>query len=388
MEIVLILLLFTNLGILALVVWNSLAWPKAGISIENRNETGETCSILIPARNEENNIGACLDAAMAQASPVREIIVCDDHSEDATAALARGYALRDSRIRLIEAMELPEGWCGKPFACATLAAAARCDWLLFIDADTRLATGAAERMMDEAIRKKLSLLSCWPGLVLEGFWEKTLMPMLNFVVFTLFPAPLSLLRPDPSLGLAHGACILIRRADYEKNGGHRLVSDRLFEDTALARAWRAGGRRSLCLDGQDLVRVRMYDSLDGIWTGFQKNFFPAFRKTHGFWMFILLHMVVFWFPFIACLLSAILGWGFRLAAASAACVLAMRAVQAWRFRYPAWSVLLHPLAEGMLLAVGLSSWWRCRSGRGVTWKGRIYCPSRAPGGMKRSPMHE
>ncbi len=348
--------------ILALVGWNVLAWPKA---LETAASHPQSVSVLIPARNEEFHLPACLDAVLRQSETVMEVLVYDDHSTDGTAQIIRDYAARDGRVRLIRSATLAEGWCGKNFACARLADAARGEWLLFLDADARLADAAAARMVEEATRRNLTLLSCWPRLEMVGFWEKTLMPLLNFVVFTLYPAPLSLRRNDASLGLAHGACLLAHRASYEAFGGHAAVRDQIFEDTRLAQLWRASGKRSLCLDGQEVVSVRMYGSLGEIWRGFQKNFFPAFRHEASFWAFLSLHAVVFFSPFLLFARSAN-------AAIAAACVLAARLLLACRFHHPWWSALLHPLAEAILIALGLSSWRRCKSGKGVVWKGRLY----------------
>ena len=364
-----IILLAINLLILALVIWNALAWPKP-TAVGNSQE--ECCSILIPARNEEDTLGDCLNSVMHQGQDVIEIIVCDDHSEDKTAAVFGKYQKLDPRLRMIEAKDLPSGWCGKNFACASLAAEARGDWMLFLDADARLSKNAVRQMVAEANKRHCSFLSCWPGLILESAWERTLMPMLNFVVFTLFPAALSLRKNDPSLGLAHGACILVRKDDYHAAGGHQLVFDQIFEDTCLARAWRASGRTGLCLDGQDLVRVRMYDSLGEIWRGFQKNFFPAFSRAISFWLFLAFQACCFLMPFA---ILPLLAFGYVEPwplGAAALCVLLIRLVQSWRFRYPYWSIMVHPLAETMLIAIGLSSWWKCLRGQGVEWKGRIY----------------
>lgn len=371
LALIMMLLLIINLSILALVLWNAACWPKPG---ETRKRYGRCCSVLIPARDEEAHIGSCLEAVLRQGEAVLEIIVCDDHSTDQTASIVKRFAGTDPRIRLIATSALPSGWCGKTFACATLAREAAGQWLLFLDADARLCEGSIERMLHEAAARKASLLSCWPGLELHGFWEKTLMPMLNFVVLTLFPAPLSLNRPDASLGLAHGACILARRDAYERTGGHETVRDELFEDTSLARVWRARGERGICLDGQNIVRVRMYDSFYGIWNGFHKNFFPAFRHPLSFWLFMLLHLFCFFLPFVLFVLPASQG-GWPLATGLAALsVLLMRASLALRFGHPLWSVFLHPLAESVLLILGIVSWRSFRGGRGVEWKGRIYHP--------------
>ncbi len=366
-----LLILCFALALLGVTLWNALCWPR--VTDTPQRAPLDSISLLIPARNEEANIAACLNTALAQGELLREVLVYDDHSTDRTAQIVNGFARHDARVRLLAPAELPAGWCGKTFACAQLAAAARGQWLLFLDADARLRTGAAGRMLTEAETRDVSLLSCWPALELVSFWERALMPLLNVVVFTLYPAPLALKRPDAALGLAHGSCLLARRDAYARTGGHALVRAEIFEDVRLAQAWRACGEASLCLDGQKIVRVRMYHSFAEIWQGFLKNFFPAFRRERSFWAFIALHCTVFLLPFIAAPVSfkftASAAWLWLL---SVICVLLMRVALALRFRHPWWSALLHPLSECILLALGLASWWRCKSGRGVAWKGRRY----------------
>ena len=361
------LLLVVPASILLLVLWNVAAWPGF-----RKEEPGNrpAVSVLIPARNEEPNLAGCLDSALMRQGGVSEVLVYDDHSSDGTSGIVKGYAARDRRVRLIEATSLPGGWCGKTYACARLAEEAGGEWMIFLDADARLKDGAVGRMLEEARRRNVTMLSAWPALRLESFWEKALMPMLNYVVFTLFPAPLSLARKDASLGLAHGACILAERESYFAVGGHAAVRDQIFEDQRLAHLWRERGKRGLCLDGRDVVAVRMYRSFGEIWSGFRKNFFPAFRRESSFWLFILLHSALLLGPFL--LLAWTRAWPVWLAAA---CVLAQRALLALRFKHPLWSVLLHPAAALILIAVGLASWWSCKSGKGVEWKGRRYLKS-------------
>jgi chlorobactene glucosyltransferase len=339
--------------------------------------TGETTtnaglvSVLIPARDEELNLRACLDRVLSQGDVVFEILVYDDHSTDDTPRIVEEYALHDRRLRLVSTKPLPKQWYGKNFACAQLATEARGRWLLFLDADARLNTGALRHALTKAEELRVSLLSCWPRLELAGFWEKVLMPMLNFVVFTLYPAPLALKRNDTSLGLAHGSFILVLRDAYFRIGGHKLVHAEIFEDVRLAQAWREHGERSLCLDGQDVLSVRMYRSFVEIWQGFRKNFFPAFKTTSSFWMFITFHTFVILLPFL--LLPLVVrvhaAWPIVLCVLS---VLSMRFLLALRFRHPVWSLLLHPISEFVLIALGIASWWTCKIGHGVEWKGRRY----------------
>jgi len=363
------LLCAANAGVLLLVFWNVLAWPTAKPAI---GRPAANVSVLIPARNEARQIATCLDSVISQGDSVGEILVYDDGSEDETAQLVRAASARDNRIRLVESSPLPPGWCGKTFACHQLALQANSEWLLFLDADVRLKPGAVRAIVEEATTRRASLLSLWPGIEAVGFWESVLMPMLTFVVVTLFPAPLSLRRRNPSLGIAHGACILAHRRVYARLGGHALVYGELFEDTKLARAWRAHGEFSVCLDGRLWISVRMYDSLKSIRNGFVKNFYPGFNRQRSFWLFLLFHAIVFLAPFLILPPAFARGDGELPLALSCASILVGRAVLAGRFGHPFWSVLFHPVAEFLLVWTGLSSWWCVERGRGVEWKGRRY----------------
>lgn len=341
----------------AIVLWNVLAW---GAVRPSSVDPGPVVSVLIPARDEEWNIRECLDSVRLQPG-VREVIVYDDHSADRTRAVVEVAAAQDGRIRLARTEALRPGWYGKPFACSRLAAEAKGDWLLFLDADARLAAGAMAGMLAEAQHRGITMLSCWPRLEMRTFAERLLMPLLNFVVFTMYPAPLAAWRRDASLGIAHGACILCERRSYESVGGHAAVASEIFEDTRLSQVWRERGAQSLCLDGQRVVRARMYAGAREIWHGFRKNFRAGFRTEAAFWLFWWAHAVLFFGVFF-------FDWR------AAAVVLSLRSLLALRFGHPLWSALLHPAAEFYLLALGVASWWAVRSGRGVSWKGRQYRP--------------
>lgn len=351
--------------IVGITLANVLFWPRVRGGV-TATAAGRI-SVLIPARNEEANLPACLDSVLAQGAIVAEVLVCDDHSTDGTARVIAAVTARDGRVRCVSARPLEAGWTGKNFACWQLAGAARGERLLFLDADARLMPGAIAALDAEMTRRRLDFLSCWPGLEMVTFWERLLMPMLNYVVFSIYPAPLSLFFSYPSLALAHGACLFFDRRSYFDLGGHSAVRDQIFEDTRLAQRWREEGRAGLCLDGQRTVRVRMYEDLAGIWQGFLKNFYPAFQRESSFWAFIVYHFVFMLLPFLLLILVA----EPRLWLAAGGIVL-VRLMLAWRFGHPPWSAFGHPLAQAMFLALGLTSWWRCRTGRGVSWKGREY----------------
>jgi len=340
---------------------NVLFWKKVR---NTSSEISGSVSVLIPARNEAENIIPCLELIVKQRN-VNEILVYNDHSNDNTAELVKEFSKIHSLTRLLDPIDLPEGWTGKNFACYQLASKAKSDWLLFIDADTRLSPQAINGILEQAEKWKATFISCWPGLEMSTFWEKLLMPLLNFFVYTIYPAPISFQYDMPSLGIAHGACIMIKRETYNKIGGHIKVRNKIFEDTELARLWRKERERSLCFDGQEVVRVRMYKSFKDIWIGFRKNFYPGFNSSFSFWLFLAFHMVLFLLPFFL-LLSSLY---FFVMAIS---VLLIRILLAIRFKHPIWSAIFHPIGEAFLIMLGIASWWQFEKGKGVEWKGRIY----------------
>src|SRR3954447_23333901 len=103
-------------------------------------------SVIIPARNEEANLGSCLESLVNQDGLDFEIIVVNDHSSDRTREIASSFA----NVRVIEAGPLPPGWTGKNNAVATGAGGARGEWLLFTDADTVHVPGSLARALAEA----------------------------------------------------------------------------------------------------------------------------------------------------------------------------------------------------------------------------------------------
>jgi chlorobactene glucosyltransferase len=351
---------------LAIVAVNAIGFLRAATA---SSAEPEQVSVLIPARNEEHTLEACLESVLKQGDVVAEVLIYDDESDDHTREVAAQWTKRDRRVRLLETVPLALGWYGKPHACYRLATAARGRWLLFLDADARLMPGAIASLLATARRHGATLVSAWPAIEMLSASEQALLPMLNFYVMTLFPSPLQIWSNHPRYALAHGACMLCERETYHRIGGHQLVRQELFEDTALARQWRACGERGLCCDGLGLVRVRMYRSVKEIWLGFQKNFYPGFRKRWLFPLILAVHILVFTAPFAWIVLAPSAA-----SAVATGAVIGARLLLALRFQQPLWSIILHPFAELFTIAVGIASWWYWQHHRGVVWKNRRYRP--------------
>jgi chlorobactene glucosyltransferase len=362
-------------------------------------------SVLVPARDEEANIGACLDSLLAQDDPNHEILVLDDRSRDATPDLirARGFAAAaenpEARLRHLAGSELPEGWAGKPWACHQLALAARGEWLLFTDADTLHAPDCVRLALETAMRHRATLLSAWPRQVLGSFAEKLVLPLLYVLTHVLLPqalvaailrwpwlARVSGRRATSALGAANGQFILIRRDAYDTLGGHAAVRADLVEDVALGRlvmGRAADGWRLVNADGGAVVRCRMYRNFAEVWAGFSKNLRPVFgRSTAAFVASGLVQWTLFVQPFVFALLPLP---GQAWAAGQAGLLLAMRALLAWRFRTGWTGVWLHAPAYLLALAIALNSWRWSRRGA-IRWKGRTYDPQgRRPSGAGAEP---
>ncbi|HZI20752.1 MAG TPA: glycosyltransferase [Pyrinomonadaceae bacterium] len=89
-------------------------------------------SVVIPARNEEHSIAALIEGLLGQTRPPEEVVVCDNGSTDATAAVVESYVGRGAQVRLVRSGP------GLPGRGRNLAAAqAAHDWLAFIDAGIR-----------------------------------------------------------------------------------------------------------------------------------------------------------------------------------------------------------------------------------------------------------
>lgn len=221
-------------------------------------------SVIVPARNEAACLADCLRSLVGQAAPAYEVIVVDDHSSDATPAIAAGFP-----AQLITAGPLPPRWSGKCNAAWTGAKAAKGKWLLFTDADTRHEPDSIAIGLAEAIEHNAALLSYSPRQEVHSFAERALMPVI-FAELAATYRPKEVSDPNSPAAAANGQYLLIRRDAYDAIGGHAAVATAILEDVELARRVKQAGY-SLQFRQSDVVSTRMYRTFPQMWEGWTKN---------------------------------------------------------------------------------------------------------------------
>jgi hypothetical protein len=331
---------------------------------QGRPAPGTLVSILIPARNEEANIAACLDAALASRGVEVEVVVMDDGSTDATAEIVRGYAARDARVRLQACPPLPPGWTGKVHACARLAEAARGSHFLFIDADVALDPDAASLMAGHSQREKVGMVTGVPRQVIGSLGEAVTVPMINFLLYCYLPGGGRAFTRRPEMAAACGQLMLVERGAYDAAGGHAGIRALLHDALQLARRMRAAGHGTEVVEGAGLATCRMYDGFVPSWHGFIKNAREGMATPVGLPIWTVMLAGAFLWP-IALLPEA---WAFLALALG----LAIRAAVTFRVREPWWTIPLHPVAVAVALVLQWTALVRGLLGKQASWKGRAY----------------
>jgi glycosyltransferase involved in cell wall biosynthesis len=370
--------LFLVWTLLALqVIINLLVFPELDpTDPSGPPETWPMVSIVIPARNEERDVGATLDAALAQDYPRLEVIVVDDGSTDGTAAEIAARAA-DPRLVAVSCPPLPEGWLGKPHALSNGTAVARGDWLLLMDADVRLEPGTLRGAVGRSETKGWDHLALLPHFERVGFWEEIAMPSL-FVFFFIFAPSFLALSRRHKLAFGGGAFNLVRREAYDAIGGHRRLARSVVDDVRLAMELKAAGFTTRIRLGSRLLRLRMYHGLGEIIEGFTKNAHAIWAGREALLVFVSSVLLAinmlpfFWIPWAVsspqqALLPPLLWLGVSLAL-----LMICRALIQWRLGLPFWPAIFHPLSVLVSYVIVARS-LRMVYGEGIVrWRGREY----------------
>jgi cellulose synthase/poly-beta-1,6-N-acetylglucosamine synthase-like glycosyltransferase len=360
------------------------------LQAEARPLSEGSLSVVVPAYNEQASIAACIGSLLASAPPCPhwQVLLVDDGSSDATAAIATAAAsgADAARFTLLEAGPRPSGerWVGKNWACTRAMEQVQSDWVLFVDADVRLQPTTLRRALGQAVSEGADLLSLAPRLCCGCLAEWMVQPIMISLLCLSFPIQAANDPADPT-AFAAGPFMLFRRSAYSAIGGHRALAGEVVEDLALARRIKAGGYRLRYLLGLDAADLRMYTNFAALWEGWSKNWFSGLDRSlakalgagavvvllfSGPWLLapaaaiglaLLGEQAALRLPLQAALALAVLGIGLHL-------TLRLWTRSAFALPLRHWWLMG---AGGLVLgALAPTSVWRTLSGRGWTWKGR------------------
>ena len=339
-------------------------------------------TVIIPARNEQDCLAACLESLTSQSEEIFklgrdwELVVVDDGSTDRTAEIARGFAA----VTVMNAGKLEPGWVGKNNAVWTAARRARGRWLLFTDADTIHEPGNLRRAMHEAARHKAGLLSYSPRQIVQGVLQRSLMSLVFSELSLAYP-PEKVSDPNQRIAAANGQFILVEREAYRRIGGHPSVADKLLEDVEMAFIAK---RRKIGLRfryAEEAVSTRMYRSTGAMIEGWSKNLALLFDNALSLavWRLLDIGLLVV-LPVLALWL-----WNARFAAHSlqwlgAGWVLALLWVRnLFRFygrvaksNFPFFDCAIAPLGLPLFVMLLCRSWYEVHILKRVSGKGREY----------------
>ena len=338
-------------------------------------------TVIVPARNEAENIARCVTSILGTNYPSLEVIVVNDHSDDRTAEIVGELAQTDNRVRLFDSPQLPDGWFGKQWACQTGADQSKGPVLLFTDADTIHRPDSLVRAVNAMIRAQADLLSVLPRQRLESFWERVLQPQ----VFTLLAARFGGTEhvthsPRKEDKLVNGQYLLVKKATYDSAGGHASVRGSAVDDLSLAQLFFSRGGKVVLTHGANSVSTRMYTSLGSVVRGWGKNIYAgvrlSFRKgplRSVVYPSLLLLFFLFQLAPMAMLIAGITGmtssatmvWSI----VSVSCLLIWWTAVYMLMQVPPWHALVFPVGAAVMLYICAGAILR---GRTVAWKGRVY----------------
>ena len=358
---------------LGMTLVNAATWPRG--RARARLPAGERVSVLIPARNEQATLERCVRAALRSQHPIKEVIICDDHSSDATPQILERLQAEDARVRVIKGEPLPRGWVGKPHACHQLARAARGEVLCFVDADTFLERSGIGRVASLFEDLGADVVTAMPRQLTRSWSERLILPLLHLTYTSWFPLVLTWRSKDVRFLAANGQLLAIHRRVYEAVGGFAAVRDEVVDDMAMCRQVKRAGYRVVFADGHAIAACRMYGSAREVWEGFSKNIYQGVGASPvGLLAVTGLYGGAFVLPYLA---LGMLGRRPELAPAALTGVglnVALRALLSVRHGHAREGILLQPVAVLGLLGIAMNSArWSLKGA--IQWSGRTYDPA-------------
>ena len=245
---------------------------------ENTSKSFPKVSIILPARNEEEFIGKCLDSLIQQDYENYEIIVIDDSSNDTTGEIISEYAKKYSKIIPVSARPKPDGWMGKNWACMEGYRKATGELLLFTDADTNHSKNVLSLAVSHLISFNLDALSAIPKMLTFDFWTKITLPMISTFLHTRFSA-LNVNNPSKKTGYFFGSFFILKKKTYEEVGMHEGVKQEIIEDGALGKKVKESGYKMKMVRGEHLINAVWARDKTTLWNALKRLMVPLYLQS-------------------------------------------------------------------------------------------------------------
>jgi len=384
---------FFNYGLTAILIGISGAWIfliKSMINsvkltpyldkFENTSKSTPKVSIILPARNEEEFLGKCLDSLIEQEYENYEIIVIDDSSEDSTGKIISEYAKKNSKIIHVSARPKPEGWMGKNWACMEGYRKATGELLLFTDADTKHSKNTISLAVAHLISFNLDALSAIPKMVTFDFWTKISLPMISTFLHTRFSA-LNVNNPSKKTAYFFGSFFIIKKKTYEETGMHEGVKHEIIEDGALGKKVKDSGYKIKIVRGEHLIDAVWARDKITLWNALKRLMIPLYLQSQKIAIgsfFATLFLLFVPFPIFATSVllpvETISAKTLGIAAAFASFLIYVAAIIETKFLLELRLIhaLFAPLG-GLVVVLGfLSGLLQAKKSSSVSWRGRNY----------------
>lgn len=340
-------------------------------------------SVIVPARNEEAVIGACVESLGPQPE-ITEILVVDDQSTDQTAAIVQQQTKSIPKLRLLQSGQLPEGWVGKNHAAWLGAQEAKSEWLLFTDADAVHNRDSVSQALAIAGNENAAMISFSPEQVMQTWYEKALIPSVYCRLAGKFSFD-DVNDPKTTAAAANGQFLLLRKDVYDAIGGHASVASEVLEDVALAKRIKSAGYRIWFGSGKGIVRVRMYRTFRSMWQGWKKNLYLLMGGSEPAALKEIIRALL---PTVITAILAIVYWLQTRSVSGALAVLIAGVVlislayvpQLRRNQFPA-NLAIYAIPATILFAGVLGASYLSHKSGKLEWKGREY-PVGTPGASK------
>lgn len=350
-------------------------------------------SIIVPARNEEQDIEASLRTLLALDYDNYEVIAVNDRSTDRTGEIMEKVAQEDTgapflapfarkpalsqpkggdvgRLRIIHHRELPAGWLGKTHAMWTAANAATGDWLLFSDADVLFKPDSLRRALAYAEAERADHVVLFPQMIMKRPGEFMMIAFFQ-TMFVFGHRPWKVADPKTKDHMGVGAFNLLRRSTYEAVGTYAALRMEVLDDMKLGKVVKNAGFAQRNVFGADLISIRWARGAMGVVNNLTKNFFAIlsfqwWRTLIAAFGLAFLNLM----PFLGVAFAH--GWDRLPYAIALASMFLIYLGMSWRSKVPAYYFALHPVSTALFVYTLLRSMFLTLRNDGIIWRGTKY----------------